>query len=318
MAMVTKIQKISLVALASVAISLFIVVSTSFADSYVLTASVPYPIPTVASTITTAGATTATAPITIAGSCGVVTPATIVSLWNGAALLGATPCQLDGTFSVVVNLQPGTNVVIPKTSNIANVYGPDGSAVTFTYNAPLPPEPTPPSTQPTQGPPDPEQATQTPLLQVSSPQPFGVLSNSGQVSIDITVQGGDTPYAITIKWGDGKSDSQTVNESGTYTFTHVYKQKNNYTAAVKVTDSKGNSSNIFIPFADVKGAITKRVIPESNLPLIDSYKITLSVVVLAFLLLVLSIGTFMLGKLHQKRTHRIAATKKRSKKSSKK
>jgi hypothetical protein len=315
MVMVTKNKKFGLFAIAVGAVGLLLIASTSFAASYILTASVPYEVPTQASIIDTPGVTVSDSSIAIAGTCTVITPSAIVSLWNGGSLLGATTCQLDGTFSVVVHLQPGLNTVVPKTSNIANVYGPQGSPILFTYNAPPPPvvEPVNPVTNPA------NTSTAvtaenvpvaTPALQVSSPQPFGILSNIGQVTIDITVQGGDTPYDIVVKWGDGKSDSKSVSEPGTYTFSHIYKQKNSYTAAVRVKDSKGNSTDILIPFSDVKGAIAKRVVSESPTPIIEGSTVTLSVLAIAAVLSLTAIGTFFLGHLHQKHLHRKATLKK--------
>ncbi len=298
--------------------------TTSFASSYVLTATVPYEIPTVSSVVDTVGITTSDAPVAITGICGIITPSAIVSLWNGGSLLGATTCQFDGTFSLTINLQPGVNSVVPKTSNIANVYGPEGQAVQFIYNPPPAPQPPQPAPTPTSAPSatNEKPASATPALQVSSPQPFGILSSTGEVSIDITVQGGDTPYEIVIKWGDGKSDSKNVSEPGTYTFSHVYKQKNSYKAEVKVKDKSGNTSDIFIPFSDVKGAIAKKIISEPPSPIIDGTTVTLSVLAVAALLSITAIGTFALGHLHQIHIHnkkssiKIAAKKKKKKSSS--
>jgi hypothetical protein len=313
MVMVIKNKKLISIALVLTLLGVLFLARTSFADSYVLTASVPYEVPTQASVIDTPGITTSDPAVVITGACAVITPSAVVSLWNGGSLLGAATCQLDGTFSVVIHLLPGLNSVVPKTSNIANVYGPEGSPVAFTYNPPPTPEPEKPVTTQSGTPttintdkvPD-----STPALQVSSPQPFGVLSTVGQVSIDITVQGGDTPYDIVIKWGDGKSDSKTVSEPGTYTFSHTYKRNNNYAAAVKVKDNKGNSTDILIPFSDVKGAIAKRVVSEPPTPIIEGSTVTLSVLAIAAILSLTAIGTFFLGHLHQKHLHRKRLLKK--------
>lgn len=309
------IKKYIVVVLASSLFGALLLASTSFADSYVLTASVPYEVPTQPSVIDTVGITTSDASVPISGTCTVITPSAIVSLWNGGSLLGATTCQIDGTFTLIVHLQPGVNTVVPKTSNIANVYGPAGLPIVFTYNPPPTPQPEQPKAESTELPKAAEKPAEvTPALQVSSPQPFGILTNTGEVSIDITVQGGDTPYDIVIKWGDGKSDSKTVIEPGTYTFTHVYKQKNSYTAMVKVKDSKGNTSDIYIPFSDVKGAIAKKVISEPPAPIINGTTVTLSVVAVAAILSVTAISTFVLGHLHQIHIHNKSAPKKPAKK----
>jgi hypothetical protein len=94
----------------------------------------------------------------------------------------------------------------------------------------------------------------------------------------------------------------------------VYKQSRNYTANVKVTDKSGNSSNILIPFSDVKGAIAQKVIPRSEPAIIEGDKITLSILVLAFILVITAIGTFALGHLHQIQIHKKISSKKVSKK----
>lgn len=219
----------------------------AFADTYNVTAVVPYDPPTIAATVTspTNFTTTNSNSTNIQGTCQILNPASLISIWNGPTLLGSTTCLVGGTYSLTVALYEGVNVLVVKSSNINALYGPDSSPFTITYTpsvsipepptlAPDNPQPTPP-TEPANNP-----QTSGELL-ITSTTPFGVTDEKNSVSITLRVSGGGSPYSLTINWGDGTTMIQDIGTEGNYTFTHIYETAGIYTIMALVKDVLGNS-----------------------------------------------------------------------------
>jgi hypothetical protein len=78
-----------------------------------------------------------------------------------------------------------------------------------------------------------------------------VLSSDNEATIDITVSGGTTPYTIILNWGDGTTDTHTVDQPGTYTFTHTYEKSGDYTIHGLVRDVLGATT--VLQYAVVSG-----------------------------------------------------------------
>ena len=230
-------------------ISIFVVNTNKvFADTYDVTAVVPFDPPTIPATVTsTANNTTVnTSSIEIAGTCQVLNPAVIVSVWNGLLLLGSTACLVGGNYSITVAMFSGTNVLIIKSSNINGLYGPDSSpfTISFTPNQPVP-DPGPNQDSGAGNNNIPSVTANNPQnsgeLLLTSLAPFGVTNKENAVSITIRISGGNNPYSLTINWGDGTTMTQELDEKGDYTFNHIYEAANNYTVNVQVKDILENS-----------------------------------------------------------------------------
>ena len=83
-----------------------------------------------------------------------------------------------------------------------------------------------------------------PAVTITSPIAGKVFATGSTVSVSASFNDAGTAdtHSCTISWGDGRSDSGTVGESGgagTCTGSNVYRQTGNYTITVTVTDSGG-------------------------------------------------------------------------------
>jgi hypothetical protein len=206
------------------------------AETYTVTASVPFDVPTIAATVTSpiSDYTTDTNTVIVQGSCEVLVPVSIVSVWNGAVLVGSTTCIASGNYSLSISLNSGINTLVVRTSNISSVYGPDSSVFNITYNKPQ----ESPISQPNNN--SVPIAQEQSELKLTSSTTFGVLNRENEATISINIEGGFKPYKIEINWGDGSTLSQTIDEPGVYSFTHKYDKSGNYPVVANVYDALGN------------------------------------------------------------------------------
>lgn len=203
------------------------------ADNYQIQASIPYPPPTQPAVVDSGldGTTVNNALQTITGTCQVQNPADVVTIMRSGSSIGSAPC-VAGNFNLQVMLVEGTNSLVPRTANASNIYGPDGAPIIITLV--LPPTPTPPPTDTGPQPSSPAQeitatnAGADENLTISPNQPFSVLSSINDVTISVTVGGGEHPYDIVLNWGDGSTDTHHVDVAGVYSFSHKYLTTGSY------------------------------------------------------------------------------------------
>lgn len=232
--------------LLNVAIATSIVISgqtVAVADQYNVNAVVPYPIPTQRAVFTNQNdVNVLVAQQTLTGSCQEIAPSAVVSIWSKGVLMGSTVCN-SGLFSVPIMLAEGTNILVARTMNGNGVYGPDSHPLLLKLE--LPPknviplpggvnEPTTPAQQITA-----TNAGGASALTVTTPQPFSLLDSTNNVSLKVTLKGGQQPYVLNIKWGDGATESHTLDEPGDYNFVHAYQSTKAYQVYVKVRDVLG-------------------------------------------------------------------------------
>lgn len=223
-------------------ISLFFVQRTVNADSYVVSASVQAPIPTIPAVITIPAnqATVNTANIIVSGTCPVIVPAIVVEIFRNDEFIGSAGCSASGDFSGTFSLRYGTNVLIPKIITITNDYGPVGLPVSVIY-------PAPPQIQPQQSTPNkqtdaskPDVAAQMPeALQISSTAPFLVFKENESFVWKVDVKGGVSPYTILVDWGDGTKSTYAANSAGEQKLEHVFQKNNNTIVRISVRDATG-------------------------------------------------------------------------------
>lgn len=295
----------------------------TFADSYDVTAVVPYDPPTTAATIESPAnnASLSTNSVVIVGTCEILIPASIISIWNGTTLLGSTTCLVGGNYSLSVALYSGINVLIAKSSNINSLYGPDSTPtiVIYTPNTSISPAPDPtPQPTPLTPPVGPANNPQSSgELLITSPSPFGVSDNNNFVTITLNVSGGSNPYILLINWGDGSTQSQQINNGGEYIFSHSYEKPANYTVLATVTDSIGQNKSF-------SWAVTSKQVPtnqnhessskpddkkESNSSKLFFYGLLIA------LLAIVSLIIFLFGRYYQSKKFPVIVAKKRRKKS---
>lgn len=232
-----------LISLATAAVIIVGAHMTASADQYNVNAVVPYPIPTQRAVFTNQNdVKVLVAQQTLAGSCQAITPSAVVSIWSKGILMGSTVCN-SGLFSVPIMLAEGTNILVARTMNGNGVYGPDSHPLLLKLElppknvVPLPGgvnEPTTPAQQITA-----TNAGGASALTVTTPQPFSILDSTNNVSLKVTLKGGQQPYVLNIKWGDGATESHALDEPGDYDFVHAYQSTKAYQVYVKVRDVLG-------------------------------------------------------------------------------
>lgn len=171
--------------------------------------------------------------MTVSGSC----PAkTLVEVFKNQVMTGATVCQ-NGNYSVQIDLFAGGNSLIARAYNANSIPGPDslpvsvlseppgvGLAATAALNA---------------------NGIPANALYLTA-QEFYRGSAAGQsTSWPMTISGGQAPYALSIGWGDGKTDLISRATPGQFTPSHTYAHapSSGYdTIVVQATDQNGQTA----------------------------------------------------------------------------
>ncbi|QQS20051.1 hypothetical protein IPL85_01165 [Candidatus Saccharibacteria bacterium] len=215
-----------------------------FAEDYNVNAVVPYPAPSQAATIAspTGGMTFQNALQTVSGTCESIAPPGVVSVWRDGQILGSTSCT-SGLYSLQIALSPGQNTLIARTANVNGVFGPDSAARVVTFTQAVVVEPLPPSVnQPSSN----EQQTGASNagsesgLTVTTQDPFSfVTSSNTEATIRVVIGGGESPYVLALNWGDGTTESHSINLAGMYEFTHTYRTAKAYPVHLRVRDARG-------------------------------------------------------------------------------
>ena len=233
-------------------------VATVSADTYNVNASVPYEAPSQAATINHVddGAAVEDVQQTITGTCQIQNPATVVSIWREGIVLGSVPC-VSGSYSIQVILQIGQNSLIAKTANASGIYGPDSTKRTYVVTQPVVVRPLPPAVnQPTTTESHQAATNQGGVsgLTLTTEAPFDILPATKQATIRVVVGGGQQPYTLQLKWGDGSTESHSLTEAGTYEFLHTYITQKTYSVYANVRDVLGAYSEFV--YAVVSGTKT--------------------------------------------------------------
>lgn len=304
-----------------------IVVSTNkvFADTYDVTAVVPFDPPTVPAAVTSPenNNTVNTSSIEITGTCQELNPTIIVSVWNGPLLLGSTSCLVGGNYSIAVAMFSGTNVLIIKSSNINGLYGPDSSPFTVNYtpNQPVS-SPGPSQDSDTNNNNVPSGPANNPQnsgeLLLTSLAPFGVTNSDNTVSITVRISGGNNPYSLTINWGDGTTMTQKLDTVGDYAFTHTYEVANSYTVNAQVVDVLGNSRSFSWAVSPGTQSLTTDNQSRIEEPLNKSNLKLYIFALITFIILFLIYISFLVGRYYQNIKDNKTTTKPVNKKKRKK
>ena len=219
-------------------------VVTADSASYTVNASVPGPAPTVPASVNSPsnGSQFTATPITVTGSCPQNTY--VVLLRNGVNS-GVALCDANGTYLITTDLFKGTNQLVARDYNFTDVPGPDSATVTVYYNPPN-------AGGSTSG----DSTTSITYTPGSSniPEPLLLKTNftllgyyAGQTaSWQVRLEGGTTPYAVAVDWGDGKHSLYSRSSAGTLSLQHVYKQaggyKGSYVVRITASDADGNET----------------------------------------------------------------------------
>lgn len=196
-------------------------------------AVVSAPAPTTApviSSVASGAVYTDNSPLTVAGTC----PSdTLIKVYKNDVLAGATLCR-NGRFSVQIDLFLGANTLIVRAYNATNNMGPESAPVTVRKDLPG-------------------------LSLIDLGQQFFVTSDiyykgvgvGESLSWPLTIRGGQAPYAISIAWGDRRTDLISKGIVGNFDIQHTYQKpgdgyKGSYDVTITATDAAGNKSFIHL------------------------------------------------------------------------
>lgn len=218
---------------------------TADSASYTVHASVPGPPPSTAATIDTPlnEAAFTGVPITITGSCPIDTYVEI--LRNGFSS-GIALCSSGGSYTMQIDLFKGVNQLVARDYSFTDQAGPDSGITTVHYNPPgLPP--LNPSSGGTTTPYTPGVTTGVAVPLMIKPNYTFVGYYVGQpASWQIRLDGGNPPYAVSVDWGDGKSQLYSVKDPGSLSIQHTYAKtgayRGSYPVKVHATDTIGNQT----------------------------------------------------------------------------
>lgn len=169
---------------------------------------------------------TSSAPITISGSC---TTDSLVKIFKNEILAGVALCQ-KGAYQINVDLFIGTNSIIARSYNANDTPGPDSPAIGVQLTLP--------GTKLT--------GTNYEQLYITSEAYYRGATAGQELSWPLTVAGGQAPYAVSISWGDGKSDLISRGDANPFTISHTYDKaagaRGSYPVVIKATDQASNTS----------------------------------------------------------------------------
>jgi len=200
------------------------------------------PPPSQAASITTPGAgqSFSTIPITVAGFCP---NGLLIKVFDNNIFAGSSECS-NGSYQLKIGLFDGANSLISRDYDALNQQGPDSNNVVVNYT----------SAQ--------FASFGTQLTISSSYSQLG--SDPGvQLAWPITINGGTSPYALSIDWGDGSpSVLKSVAIAGGLSLTHTYQLAGTYTVTVQATDKNGQPA--FLQVVSVITGPVQRLASSSN------------------------------------------------------
>lgn len=288
--------------------------TTTYADSYQVSANINFPPPTQAAVIDGSidNVTVTNTYFTVFGTCQIANPAHIIVIKRNNLQVASGACDASGGFSINISLVNGANTLVAQTVNVSSLYGPDSSPITVSLTLPPNPEPeTSGQNTPANGPRyesgllTTDKTTQTALnegvrsnLQISSEKPFSILNNKGEATITIIIDGGSSPFNIFINWGDGSNETKFVEKNGAYTFNHSYSVSGIYRVLGEVRDNTGAISRFEYAAGTAKVTPTNLSLHAST-P--NNFKPSDSINYLGFMMagaiLAVSLSSFILGRI---------------------
>lgn len=224
--------------------------------------------PTVGATITfpTTNTTTKSPEIQVTGTCP---SQLLVAVYNNGIFAGSSVCTNAGDYAIVTSLVVGVNILQAQDYDGLNQPGPATNQVYITReqtpvlvastNPEIPviatsstditTDPTPPVITPA------PQPTVNPCFDTSktdglNPEVPTIIANcikrsvftGDTVTVPIRVTGGAPPYALSINWGDGITELETVLDTNYHNYQHTYKTAGIIGVSLKTTDAKGITS----------------------------------------------------------------------------
>lgn len=254
-----------------------------------LSGKVTEPPPKVAAVITSPnnGQVFDTTPITVRGTCP---KTTIVELFKNDIFAGSTICQDDGTFKLDIDLLYGSNKLVARVYDALDQAGPDSNIVTVTYSA-----------VPAQGAPiDASNPNNLQMLLHASPVYRGAFPGQS-LAVPIEIIGGKPPFALSVDWGDNKTDLISRGDNVVFNASHTYARAGTYSVVLKGTDANGRVAFLTIIIIVNGKAVTVGGTGTSGSPagqIIIKNQLVLAWPLLA--ILIIMVTSFWLGERREK------------------
>lgn len=287
-------------------LSLVLISNSVKAESYVVTAAIQAPIPTTPAVIVDPvdQAIVGSRNIVISGTCPVMTPSIVVTIYNNGGYIGSAGCSAIGEFSGTFSVEYGVNVLVPNIVTITNGVGPVGNPVTVTL--PIPAQTSASDTSETGAngsrvsAPQNSAVTATNQLAIKTETPFLVIKPDQSLIWKIVISGGESPYTITVDWGDGKKSVYSANSTGEQTLEHSYKVSKNRLIRISVKDASGKevyTTIAGVSFTQTSSGVVAGVIGSANA---ERFSVSLHQIWIMYVLLVSLVPLLWLEARHRK------------------
>ena len=203
--------------------------------SYGTYAVVPGPVPTTSPQITNVndGAVFTTVdPITLTGTCP---DGTLVKVFKNDVFAGSALCK-NARFSISIDLFLGQNALVLRAYNANNKPGPDSVPLNVR--------------QQVLGATSPDTSQSTTINNqffITSETNYSGVGVNEPISWPINIVGGQAPYAVSVSWGDDKTDLKSRNAAGIFEIKHTYERPNeafkgSYNVTIKAVDQTGDQA----------------------------------------------------------------------------
>lgn len=174
-------------------------------------------------------------PLTVGGLC---TSGLLVKIFSNNVFVGSAECS-NGSYSLQVTLFDGINELVARIFDALDQPGPDSSTVTVTYN----------NSQFGGG--------GAPQFTLSSLYALRGANPGEQLNWPLSINGGTSPYALSVDWGDGKPSTLYSEQfAGNVTISHTYGGAGTYIVIVKGTDKDGQTAFLQL-VGQANGAVTQ-------------------------------------------------------------
>jgi hypothetical protein len=231
--------------------------------------------PTQAATIVSpaSGAVFSELPVTVSGWCP---NGLLVKVFKNNVFGGAVMCS-SNNYSIAIDLFSGQNDLVARVYDALNQSGPDSNVVTVTFSDAF----TPPNI--------------AARVNLTSNYASRGANPKEALTWPIIVSGGESPYAISVDWGDNSAaDVHTILLAGEFTIQHTYEQSGVYRVLIKASDKNGAIA--YLQLVGVGNGEVSSTVGSSEAKSTTTTVIVWQIFLLALLLVLLA---FWLGRRYE-------------------
>jgi len=217
-------------------------------------------------------------PITTTGIC----PADLlVKMFKNQVFAGSVICQVNGTFTIDIDLFSGRNEIVARVFDALEQPGPDSNLVIINYD-------------------DTAQNNGADKLLLTSGFATRGANPRETLVWPLGLSGGIGPYAISVDWGDGTTEVISLDFVGNFNLKHIYEQPGTYKTIVKAADSTGDTA--FLQLVSIGNGLLQGKLDDGTG---SNQVITRKIFVIwpLYVMVGFVIGTFWLGRRYE--LHRI-------------